>query len=238
MAIKNSSYFQTHYRFGAGTEAAFKPYIKIIEKSFGPISRPKAEIAICDIGCSTGNFLHYLYGRGYRRLTGIELDTDSWAFADGHRDGRFTVQNEDALSFIKNSDEPPDVYTFLNVVEHFPFEYLGEILNTLKAKMKKRSLCFMAIPNAGTLYHNHWLYDDATHQGHYTVRSFGQILRTCGWEESQIFFLNDRSICQGPLKMPRLILYFVLLPALDRVLQGKSLNNQYQTPNLIVLLRA
>lgn len=33
----------------------------------------KKQMSICEVGCSGGHFLEFLYGRGYQQLTGIEI---------------------------------------------------------------------------------------------------------------------------------------------------------------------
>ena len=95
---------------------------------------------ICDVGCSTGEFLEHVKWRGNRY--GMEINNNVIKIAES-RDISFDKN-------IKTEENYFDVCLFRGVIQHLPepFTYLQHAHKSLK---KGAHIVFLATPNANSL---------------------------------------------------------------------------------------
>lgn len=230
------SYLNSHYKYILDKR---KPdshenrmYLKILQPYINQTSK------ICDIACSNGDFLRFLKDKGYDNLIGVDLDEDSIKEAKKKNpDISFEVQS--LKTFVDRSIKKHDKYdllTFLSIVEHLTQDDARMLMQSLPKLLNKDGIAFIKIPNAGTIYNNHWLFDDITHKGYYTVRSISQLIRSCGISDENFIVLNDKGITNGLIRKWRLP-FIWLAQFIDFVFLGKSVNLKYQYPGLLVIIK-
>jgi 2-polyprenyl-3-methyl-5-hydroxy-6-metoxy-1,4-benzoquinol methylase len=139
--------------------------------------QPKGEIL--DIGCATGQFLHYMEEHGWK-ATGIEPDekTRSRAIAEYGLDV-FPEKQLDAFS--KSSF---DVITMWHVLEHV--SDLGDRMQQLKNLVKPKGTIIIAVPNCDSYdakkYGEFWAgYDLPRHLYHFAKSDVKLLLEKHGF---------------------------------------------------------
>jgi 2-polyprenyl-3-methyl-5-hydroxy-6-metoxy-1,4-benzoquinol methylase len=139
--------------------------------------QPKGEIL--DIGCATGQFLHYMEEHGWK-ATGIEPDekTRSRAIAEYGLDV-FPEKQLDAFS-----ESSFDVITLWHVLEHV--SDLGDRMQQLKNLVKPKGTIIIAVPNCDSYdakkYGEFWAgYDLPRHLYHFAKSDVKLLLEKHGF---------------------------------------------------------
>ena len=129
---------------------------------------PKGKIL--DIGCGTGELLHYFKGKGWS-CTGIEPNGSAREFAKTHY--QLSIGEEKDLE--KLEEHSFDVITLWHVLEHVP--EVNQRMKTIKRLLKKNGLLVIALPNPASYdaqhYAQYWAgYDVPRHLFHFTPEAF------------------------------------------------------------------
>jgi|WetSurMetagenome_2_1015567.scaffolds.fasta_scaffold85646_2 2-polyprenyl-3-methyl-5-hydroxy-6-metoxy-1,4-benzoquinol methylase len=136
------------------------------KKKYNIINREIANGKILDIGCATGEFLHFFQKKGWD-VNGIEPDPDARKFAC--ESYKMKVSSESELDNFEN--EIFDVITMWHVLEHV--SDLNRRMSDIVRLLKTNGLIVIAIPNAGSYdaqhYGSFWAgYDVPRHLYHFT----------------------------------------------------------------------
>jgi 2-polyprenyl-3-methyl-5-hydroxy-6-metoxy-1,4-benzoquinol methylase len=137
-----------------------------IAGKFKIINQHKKPGNILDIGCGTGEFLHYMQSKSWN-VTGIEPGENARRYAI--RNYKLNVQPESYLSSL-----PPasfDVITLWHVLEHVPL--LRERMKDVHSLLKNDGLLIVAVPDCSSwdagYYGEFWAaWDLPRHLYHFT----------------------------------------------------------------------
>jgi len=129
---------------------------------------------ILDIGCGTGELLHYFNEQGWDTL-GVEPNSSARDFAN--KTYQLQVLEESEINTITESSF--DVISMWHVLEHVPD--LNSRMKQLKQILKKDGLLIIALPNLDSpdakKYGAHWAgLDVPRHLYHFTESSFKTLL--------------------------------------------------------------
>lgn len=230
------SYWDSHYRhltegvdFGPGSDLyrQYEYYLRLI-------GVPSTDAHIVDLGCSVGHFLQVWHDQGYRNLQGVDLDGHSVAIAR-QRQPETGFEDQSVMEWLAANDRHYDVISLLSILEHLSVDDGLSVMQQLSRIVRPGGRIFVKVPNAGTIYANHWQYDDFTHRTPYTVRSLAQLCRTVGFAGEQLRFFNDHSLAGGRAGWVRKALYSSCT-LLDRLLLGPTVNNRFQYPVLLCVI--
>lgn len=140
--------------------------------------------SMLEVGCASGNFLHFMAQKGWR-VEGIEFSDDAATTARklGYRVDSGAVEN------IEKQEEYFDLVVGWMVIEH-----LHDPVSSLKkmAKWAKPSgKLAISVPNAGSaefaLFGSRWYaLQLPTHLFHYDTKSITQVLNAAGWKVTHI----------------------------------------------------
>ena len=135
---------------------------------------------ILDIGCATGQFLHFMGGHGWK-TTGIEPDDKTRAKAISEY-GLKVFPEEQLNTFQKTSF---DVITMWHVLEHV--SDLNARMEQLKSLLKPIGTLFIAIPNCeaqdAKFYGKYWAgYDLPRHLYHFTKEDIIRLAENHGFK--------------------------------------------------------
>jgi 2-polyprenyl-3-methyl-5-hydroxy-6-metoxy-1,4-benzoquinol methylase len=230
------SYWDSHYKhltedtaFGPGSDL-YRQY----EYYLGLIGAPATDAHIVDLGCSVGHFLQVWHDRGFRHLHGVDMDGKSVAIARQRRP-EVTFHDQNLMDWLAGNHQQYDVISLLSILEHLSAADGISVLRQLAKIVRPGGRIFVKVPNAGTIYANHWQSDDYTHRTPYTVRSLAQLCRKVGFADEQLRFFNDHSFVGGRAGWLRRAL-LSSCSLLDRLLLGPSVNNRFQYPVLLCVI--
>lgn len=85
---------------------------------------------VVDLGCGEGALLLALQERGITDVTGVDTNAELLAMA---RSFGLPVQQSDLLSFLRGVDAAAAVFTYLDVIEHLPFDVNLEVFQRIPA---------------------------------------------------------------------------------------------------------
>jgi 2-polyprenyl-3-methyl-5-hydroxy-6-metoxy-1,4-benzoquinol methylase len=150
-----------------------------LKKKFHLINQYKNNGTILDIGCATGEFLHYFKTRGWITF-GIEPAEDprKYAIENYYLD----VRPEEAIGEFE--EKSFDVISMWHVLEHVPD--LKDRIKQIKRLLKNDGLLVIALPNYlswdGQYYQNYWAgYDVPRHLYHFTEKTISTLLEKFGF---------------------------------------------------------
>jgi len=130
---------------------------------------------ILDIGCGTGELLHYFQQKGWD-VSGVEPNQSARKFASGNY--KISVFNEDELNNFEKSGF--DVISMWHVLEHVPD--LNSRMDQLSKLIKKDGLIIIALPNLDSpdavKYESYWAgLDVPRHLYHFTKDTLQRLLK-------------------------------------------------------------
>jgi len=149
------------------------------KKKYQLINPDKKPLNLLDIGCATGEFLHYCHQQGMQ-VSGIEPNAKARSFASNTF--RLQVGDENELSSYKS--ESFDCITLWHVLEHVPNITLR--LQEIYRLLKPNGLAFIALPNYlshdARYYGKFWAaWDVPRHLFHFTKTSFSRAAENTGF---------------------------------------------------------
>jgi len=151
---------------------------RTIRTKFQMISGLSKGNSILDIGCATGELIHYFADRGWK-VMGIEPNEKARHFARE----QYQLQIEDENYLVETLPGSFDVVTMWHVLEHVPD--INARIKEVKSVMKDDGLLLIAVPNPDSwdagYYGKYWAgYDVPRHLHHFTKKSMHQLLKNHG----------------------------------------------------------
>lgn len=129
--------------------------------------------ALLDIGCATGEFLHYCASHGMH-VTGIEPNKKAREFARH----QYNIRVEDEASLQEMKDASFSVITMWHVLEHVTD--INERMATIHRLLTVDGVAFIALPNPNSYdalyYGEFWAaWDVPRHLFHFTKNAFSKL---------------------------------------------------------------
>ncbi len=131
------------------------------------------ETRILDIGCGSGQFLHFLKERGYTRAEGIDLDRTQVEIAQS-----LGLQAEcvDVDAYMKRPGKDFGLIAMLDIIEHFRRDELFPLMETIVSRLEVGGRLIASVPNAESPVGLPCYFADITHEMAYTAGSLEEML--------------------------------------------------------------
>ena len=134
------------------------------------------EKTILDIGCGTGDFLHFCQQNNWN-ITGVEPNENARNLAS-EKLGLDNSISESVEILMKDQSKRFDVITMWHVLEHVP--NLEEYISFLKQLLKQNGRLIIAVPNYKSYDAKHYgkfwaAYDVPRHLWHFSQKSIRQL---------------------------------------------------------------
>ena len=142
---------------------------------------------ILDVGCSTGNMLMYLKNKGYKNISGVDMNDFAINIS---QQKNLNVKKMDSEKLV--SDDKYDVIYLNHVLEHIG--NLKEFISKVSRILLNGSHLIIAVPNINGKYTNSkdWIgYQFSQHYWHFTSDSLEKIFK------ENNFKLIDKTILTG-----------------------------------------
>lgn len=131
------------------------------------------KIKIVDLGCGFGQVLYFLRKQNYCNVLGVDLSNENIIHCQ--KEG-FNVVCSDILNYLKDLKDKKDVFILSNVVEHFNYSEIENILNLIYKKLEKNGKLIIIIPNCNNVYGLATYFSDITHKSPLNEKSFEDII--------------------------------------------------------------
>jgi 2-polyprenyl-3-methyl-5-hydroxy-6-metoxy-1,4-benzoquinol methylase len=128
---------------------------------------------ILDIGCGSGQFLHFLNKKGYTNIEGIDIDLKQIEIA---KTLGFSVKATPALDYLENSTSQYDLIVMLDIIEHFTREELYPLIEAAVRKLRSGGRLIASVPNAESPTGLQCIFTDITHEIAFTPMSLEELL--------------------------------------------------------------
>ena len=128
---------------------------------------------ILDIGCGSGQFLHFLKERGYTRAEGIDVDGKQVEIA---QELGFQAQCVDAGTYLEEAGQDYGLIAMLDIIEHFRRDELFPLMETVVSRLQVNGRLIASVPNAESPIGLPCYFADITHEMAYTAGSLEEML--------------------------------------------------------------
>jgi SAM-dependent methyltransferase len=171
-----SEKYDPHIRRGGGWSGRLYRWVRpfSIRRKAALVWKKREPGTLLDVGCGTGEFLHYMKRRGWRVL-GVESDA---AAAEQARAAGCDVLTGDPAT-VEYPDLKFDLITFWHALEHLPD--LRGTLNAVAQRIKAGGILAVALPNPysydAEFYRSLWVaWDAPRHLYHFRRRDLEILL--------------------------------------------------------------
>lgn len=166
-------------------------------RRYVPPERDK-QLAILDVGCARGQFLHELQQQGFNTLQGIEVSEEA---VRNKIDESLNVECASLANW--NGEGPFDLITLNQVFEHF--EDPLRMLTKLRELLSKDGMLVMSFPNYNSLarwiFRSYWPgYDAPRHFFTYTPRNITALCLKSGLRVARVKYVSRPSQFLGSLQ--------------------------------------
>lgn len=128
---------------------------------------------IIDLGCGLGHCLYFLKSNDYINISGIDLVKENVEYCNLKG---FEVRQENIINYISSSNEKVDAFILSNVLEHFSYQEITNIINSLYRLLNKDGRIVIIIPNCNNIYGLATYFSDITHKSPLTEKSFEDLI--------------------------------------------------------------
>lgn len=143
------------------------------------------DIAVVDIGCGKGEWLSWMFSKGYKLLIGVDSSPSDIAIARDRINQGLWVEM-DAIQFLHSKESAYDLIHAKDIVEHFTKEEFMRFLMLAMSALKPGGTLWLLTFNAQSPLASSTRYGDFTHEIGLTPSSAAQCLRACGYDDIRI----------------------------------------------------
>jgi len=183
---------------------------------------------ILDIGCGLGQMLKCISERGYKDLTGVDINNESIKKCASL--GLNVTKIDDILSFAASSKTKYDFIIMSHVLEHIEKNKMIENLKAIKECLLSENgkFCVM-VPNAQSNTGSYWRFEDFTHHYIFTTGSLVYVLKAAGF--TKIDFIDPEGMDDIPSYKRPAVKFFLKLYKLNKKFWNKITISSYYRPN-------
>jgi len=185
----------------------------VFRKLFAPHLPPRKDAEILDIGCGYGEFVSFLQGDGFTRVSGIDLVADE--VERGSRLGVSNLRCGDARRFLVQHNACFDCVSALDVLEHVPKPETLELLDLVYGALKAGGRFLCQVPNLAAFYAP-LFFMDFSHETPYTASSLKQVLELANFARVRVYPMGP--VAHGFSSSVRVVLWKIVAAGL-RLLQ-------------------
>jgi 2-polyprenyl-3-methyl-5-hydroxy-6-metoxy-1,4-benzoquinol methylase len=169
------SYFTSHFKrvndlSVAGFDKSAK-YYDYFYKEFLPNDK---HLRILDIGCGTGQFLHFLEKERFTNYYGIDVSDQQIDFCKKNITEK--VEEADCFEFLLSKKDAFDLVAMNDILEHIPKDRTTELLNLIRDSLREKGVLLIKTPNMANPFSLMDRYKDITHEVGFTEYSLREIL--------------------------------------------------------------
>lgn len=146
------------------------PYYRWYTRGWLPADRGAP---VLDVGCGSGQFLHFLRGEGFTDLSGVDLDAKQVEI--GQELG-LNCHCVDVFDHLADESATFGLVAMLDILEHFTREELFPLLEAISARLRPGGRLIVSVPNAESPDANRAIYADITHEIAFTPTSLEEML--------------------------------------------------------------
>lgn len=191
--IKKSAYFSNRNV----NESLYSDYLlpRYMTKYFTEADK---NLNILDIGCGLGQMLNHLKEKGFKTLTGIDINEESIIACK--KNGLSVEKVTDIREYAASSTKKFDRIVMSHVLEHIDKEsIIDTLIHIKKYLLADGGIFLLMVPNAQSYTGAYWRYEDFTHNIMFTAGSCIYVLKSAGFEKIE-FVDPDGTIAMNPLK--------------------------------------
>ena len=188
---KNNAAYSAYDRFYLNnkdiTEDVYIKHCKGFEKKLSSLLSGPKDKKLLDLGCGCGFLVYFLKRKGFKDVTGIDLNEKLISIAKSRVDAQFIVGN--GIEHLRKHGLRYDIVFLWNVLEHISKEQIIDSLKVLHASLSDNGFMVIRTPNMTNLMSQGNFCDDFTHRSGFTEQSIEQVARQAGF--SHIEMLNQ-----------------------------------------------
>lgn len=184
---------------------------------------PEKNSNVLELGCANGHFMQTLKVKGYSLIKGVDISCELVKEAQSLN---LDVTLDDALNFLKISNQKYDVIYCLDLLEHIEKDKQIELLSLINNSLTYQGFLVLKVPNALSPLESYFRYNDFTHQLSYTKDSLSFLLLNAGFED---FVFRAQHLEDEHLRLAKHNYAFMLYKQF-------GLTKQILTPNIIAIV--
>ncbi|MBU1201206.1 MAG: class I SAM-dependent methyltransferase [Nanoarchaeota archaeon] len=145
---------------------------------------PKKNSSILEIGCNTGDLIKLLYERGYKNISGIDINSQAVKIAK-KKVPKANIQIKDIMKTIP--EKKYDIIYALHIIEHF--ENTEDFLKKIKNLLNNKGILIISCPNkiAYLMRLEHFIRGkkhcfDPTHEKYFSILELQKECRKIGFK--------------------------------------------------------
>lgn len=169
---------------GGADDATYRAASVYYQAEVLPLLPAGRDARILELGCGFGHLLRFLRERGYTQVVGVELDADLAATASAR--AGVPVHCGDARRFLEKGEQRYDVILAFDIIEHFSLDDAARLARAMRAALVDGGRAILRTPNMANVFGVYSRYMDLTHQTGFTEQSLAQLLRSAGFERTEL----------------------------------------------------
>lgn len=179
MSTQLNNYYESYYKY-LNPEFSLEWYADLMWGDLSDVLKGKENKSILDLGCGTGQFIKVLLTKGFKNITGVEIDEGQYLKAKEFVP-EAKVFHGDIFTHLEKNTEKFDIISLIDVIEHIPKEKVVTLLSLIRQHLSPGGVIIIRTPNAdSTLIAPRFRYLDFTHQFILNQESMGTLLREAG----------------------------------------------------------
>lgn len=129
---------------------------------------------ITDIGCGVGHFLYFLKKENFSNISGFDLVKENVQICINNS---LVATQDDLFDYIYSTKEKSDVFVLNNILEHFFYEEIIKIINSLYNLLNTDGKIIIIIPNCNNIHGLATYFSDITHKSPLNEKSFEDLIK-------------------------------------------------------------
>jgi 2-polyprenyl-3-methyl-5-hydroxy-6-metoxy-1,4-benzoquinol methylase len=151
---------------------------------FGRLLPDPTDAPVLDIGCGMGFAIRALMQHGFTNTHGIETDLSQVAACRSK--GLNVELAHHTPTAVRQRTNKYALILLLDVLEHIPRREHLDLLKAAHDALLPSGRIILSVPNASSLVHARWFYNDYTHRHPFTDTSLRFLLLNAGFQQIDI----------------------------------------------------